>query len=78
MECTSLQPLCPSKKIFEENISQTQSSRMSSECTQRNFIFFSPPWEVISAFLGQRVTIPSLVLCTHALSFFLNIIQLIS
>lgn len=70
MECTSLQSLCPSKKTFQENISQTRSSRMSSECTEKIFYFFFPPREDISAFLGQRVTIPSLVLCARALSFF--------
>lgn len=69
MECTSLQPLCPSKKVFQENVSQTRSSRMSSECMKKVF-FFSPPQDNTSTFLGQRVTIPSLVLCACLFFFF--------
>lgn len=73
MECTSLQPLCPSKKMFQENISQTRSSRKSSESTKKIFFFlFFPPQEDISAFLGQRLTIPSLGLCAHTFFFFFN------
>lgn len=54
---------------------------MSSECIKKiffcGFFFFSSPQEDISAFLGQRVTIPSLGLCALSL-FFFYIIQLIS
>lgn len=47
---------------------------MSSECIKKIFFcvffFFSSPQEDINAFLGQRVTIPSLGLCALSLFFF--------
>lgn len=75
MECTSLQPLCPSKKVFQENVSQTRSSRMSSECMKKVFFFFSSSRQH-QYILGSESNNSFFSLV--CLPFFLNIIQLIS
>lgn len=67
----------------QENVSRKYFTNKKFQKEQREhkeniFLSFFPPQEDISAFLGQRLTIPSLGLCAHTFFFFLTIIQIIS